>query len=334
MNRKKIYTEVDVTCDLIKNTTVGIIGYGSQAKAQALNLKDSGANVIIGLRKGSNSIQLAKKDGFQNITSIKELCHKSNIISVLIPDEEIPNVYEKSIKNYLSEGKTILFSHGYCVHFNKIVLPKNINIIMVAPSGAGKMVRQEFINGRGIPNLIAVHQDFTNDAFNIALSYSHYIGGTKVGSFVSTFKEEVVTDLFGEQAILTGGIPSLIKESFNTLVNKGYSPIVAWFVCYYEVKAIIDLFYDKGFEYLNNSISNIAEYGGFTRGDFLIDDNFKDKLSIMIDQIETGEFDKEWMLEKNNKKKLLNAKREETLDSDIEKITKKLLSKINFDHKK
>ena len=334
MNRNKIYKDIDVTKDHILNKTVGIIGYGSQARAQALNLRDSGAKVLIGLRANSKSINLAKKDAFKDILSITNLCIKADIISILIPDEEIPNVFINSIEPNLEKGKTILFSHGYSVYFNKINLPKRINVIMVAPSGAGKMVRKNFINGSGIPNLIAVHQDYTKDAFDIALSYSKYIGGTKVGSFLSTFKEEVVTDLFGEQAILTGGIPTLIKESFNALVSKGYNPTVAWFVCYYEVKAIIDLFYDKGFEFLNDSISNVAEYGGFSKGEFLIDESFKDKLSSMINDIENGKFEKDWSNEKDSNNKYLNLKRKETIDSNIEKLKKKLLAIINSNNKK
>ena len=334
MNRDKIYKDLDVTKDHIVNKVVGIIGYGSQARAQALNLRDSGAKVLIGLRINSKSIKLAKKDGFEDILNIKNVCIKSDLISILIPDEEIPNVFSTSIAQHLHKGKTILFSHGYSVFFNKINLPKEINVIMVAPSGAGKMVRKKFIDGSGIPNLIAVHQNYTKDAFDIALSYSKYIGGTKVGSFVSTFKEEVVTDLFGEQAILTGGIPTLIKESFNALVSKGYNPTVAWFVCYYEVKAIIDLFYDKGFEFLNNSISNVAEYGGFSKGEFLIDNDFKDKLLSMINDIENGKFEKDWSKEKDVNNKYLNLKRKETIDSDIEKLNKKLISIINSDKTK
>tara|TARA_B100000676_G_scaffold286917_1_gene316948 strand:+ start:2014 stop:3018 length:1005 start_codon:yes stop_codon:yes gene_type:complete len=334
MNRNKIYKDYDVTKDHISDKIVGIIGYGSQARAQALNLRDSGAKVLIGLRTDSKSIKLAKKDGFEDILTIEDVCIKSDLLSILIPDEEIPKVFTNSIVKHLKKGKTILFSHGYSVYFNKINLPKEINVIMVAPSGAGKMVRKKFIDGSGIPNLIAVHQNYTKDAFDIALSYSKYIGGTKVGSFVSTFKEEVVTDLFGEQAILTGGIPTLIKESFNALVSKGYNPTVAWFVCYYEVKAIIDLFYDKGFEFLNNSISNVAEYGGFSKGEFLIDNDFKSKLLSMINDIESGKFEKDWSKEKDVNNKYLDLKRKETIDSDIEKLNKKLIKIISSDKKK
>ena len=334
MNRNKIYTDIDVKINCVKDKIVGIIGYGSQGRAQALNLKDSGVDVLIGLRKNSPSIKIAQNDGFENILSIAELSKKSDIISLLIPDEEIPHVFKNDLENNLYEGKTLLFSHGYCVHYDKISFPQNVNVIMVAPSGAGEIVRTRFLEDSGIPNLIAIHQDFTNDAFEIALSYSKCIGGTRVGSFISTFEEEVITDLFGEQAILTGGIPSLIKKSFDVLLEHGYSPTVAWFVCYYEVKAIIDLFYDKGFDHLNKSISNIAEYGGHTRGDFLFDDNFKNKLSLMLSQIKNGSFDKEWSQEKKNGYKYLKSKRNNTKELEIEKINKKMFDLLNSNFKK
>ena len=334
MNRNKIYTDKDVKINCVKDKIVGIVGYGSQGRAQALNLKDSGVEVLIGLRKNSPSIKIAQDDGFKNILSIAELSKKSDIISLLIPDEEIPHVFKNDIENNIFEGKTLLFSHGYCVHYDKMSLPQNVNIIMVAPSGAGEIVRTRYLKNSGIPNLIAIHQDFTKDAFQIALSYSKCIGGTRVGSFISTFEEEVVTDLFGEQAILTGGIPSLIKKSFDVLVDHGYSPTVAWFVCYYEVKAIIDLFYDKGFDHLNKSISNIAEYGGHTRGDFLFDDNFTDKLSLILKQITNGSFDEEWSHEKKDGYKYLKSKRKKTKEIEIEKINKKMLDLLNSKSKK
>ena len=334
MNRNKIYTDKDVKINCVKDKIVGIVGYGSQGRAQALNLKDSGVEVLIGLRKNSPSIKIAQDDGFKNILSIAELSKKSEIISLLIPDEEIPHVFKNDMENNILEGKTLLFSHGYCVHYDKMSLPQNVNIIMVAPSGAGEIVRTRYLKNSGIPNLIAIHQDFTKDAFQIALSYSKCIGGTRVGSFISTFEEEVVTDLFGEQAILTGGIPSLIKKSFDVLVNHGYSPTVAWFVCYYEVKAIIDLFYDKGFNHLNKSISNIAEYGGHTRGDFLFDDNFTDKLSLILKQITNGSFDEEWSNEKKDGYKYLKSKRKKTKEIEIEKINKKMLDLLNSKSKK
>ena len=329
MNRNKIYKEQDVLENLLNDKIVGMIGYGNQGRAQALNLKDSGIKTIIGLRKASKSKVQGKKDGFSNILSIEELVDKSDLICFMVPDEEIPELFLRIVKKRLRPKQTLVFSHGYCVHFKKIDIPNFVNVIMVAPSGAGKIVRQKYLNNSGVPNLLAVHQDYTKTAFQIALSYSKGIGGTRVGSFVSTFEEETVTDIFGEQAILTGGIPALMRNSFDVLVESGYSPIVAWFVCYYEVKSIIDLFHQDGFEFLNKSISNLAEYGGLTRGDFLIDRQMKSKMKTMLKEIKSGKFESEWDNEKNNGSLLLEDKRAKVKDSKIEKMNKKML-KILF----
>ena len=329
MNRNKIYKEQDVLENLLEDKVVGIIGYGNQGRAQALNLKDSGVKTIIGLRKTSKSKFQAQKDGFSNIVSIQELITKSNLICFMVPDEEIPEIFLTIVKDRLRPKQTLVFSHGYCIHFKKINIPDFVNIIMVAPSGGGKMVRQKYLNNSGVPNLLAVHQDYTKTAFQIALSYSKAIGGTRVGSFVSTFEEETVTDIFGEQAVLTGGIPALMRNSFDVLVESGYSPVVAWFVCYYEVKSIIDLFHESGFDFLNKSISNLAEYGGLTRGDFLIDTDMKSKMKKILEEIKSGSFESEWDNEKNNGSLLLEDKRNKIKDSEIEKMNKKML-KILF----
>ena len=328
MNKNKIYTDKDVSFDLLHNKVVGIIGYGNQGRAQALNLKDSGVSVVIGLREESITRIKAEKDGFSNITSINQLVKKSDIICFMIPDEEIPGVFQY-IEKYISPKQVLLFAHGYCIHFKKINIPEFVDVIMVAPSGAGKMVRQQYLDNQGVPNLIAIHQDYTKTAFKIALSYSKNIGGTKVGAFISTFEEETVSDIFGEQTILTGGIPFLIKSSFDTLVEEGYSPIVAWFVCYYEVKSIVDLFHQNGFEFLNNSISNLAEYGGLTKGEFLIDDQVKFKMKEMLQEIKNGNFVSEWENEKNTGSLLLSHKRDRIKKSQIEEMNQKML-KILF----
>jgi ketol-acid reductoisomerase len=331
MNKNKIYNDNDVLVNVLKDKVVGVIGYGNQARAQALNLKDSGINVLIGLRDNSLSKAKSLNDGFSNAISIKELVQKSDLICFLIPDEEIPSTYLKFVKNYLKPKQTLVFAHGYCIHFKKIQVPSFVNIIMVAPSGAGKIVREKYINNSGVPNLIAVNQDFTKNSFDIALSYSKSIGGTRIGSFVSSFKEETITDIFGEQSILTGGLPALMRNSFDVLVESGYSPTVAWFVCYYEVKSIVELFHKDGFEYLNKSISNIAEYGGLTRGEFLINKDVKLKMKEMLKEIESGSFVSEWDKEKNdNNSLLLNEKRAKVKNSKIEKINKKMI-KILFD---
>ena len=325
MDQIKVYKDKDVSQNLLKDELIGIIGYGNQGRAQALNLKDSGLDVVIGLRKGSESIKLVKKDGFKQILSIEELVKKSNVICFLIPDDQISKVFSEKVKPHLTPNQTLLFSHGYCIHFNHISVPDFVNIILVAPSGTGLMVRKEYLEKRGVPNLIAVQQDYTKTAFNIALSYSMSIGGTRAGAFISTFEEETVSDIFGEQTILTGGLPKLIQKSFNTLIDDGYSSAVAWLVCYYEVKLIVDSFHDKGFEFLNKSISNLAEYGGQTRGEELIDKKIESKMRRILNEIKNGTFEEEWEREKEGDYSLLKMRRKKDKISRIEKTTKMML---------
>jgi len=325
MQLNKIFKDSDVKVNLLNKKTIGIIGYGNQGSAQALNLKDSNIDVIIGLRSNSKSIELAKSDNFK-VFEVSKTIELSDVVCLLVPDEEIESIFNNKIKSFLKKGQSLLFAHGYSVFFKKITIPDFVNVLLVAPSGSGKMVREEFINGKGVPNLIAIDQDYTGDSLDLALSYSKAIGGTRLGAFLSTFKEEVVTDIFGEQVVLTGGIPSIIKESFNVLLEAGYSPIVAWFVCYYEAKSIVDTFHQNGFNSFNKMISNIAEYGGLTRGKKLIDHKVKDKMRKILSDIENGKFEAEWTLEKKTGFNLLNQKRDETKNSEIEKITLQMLS--------
>jgi len=310
-----------VDIDILNDKKISIIGYGNQGRAQALNLHDSGINVCVGLRASSSSNKIAQNDGLITL-SIKNAVKEADVISVLISDKHISQVWEKLIFPNLKEGQTILFSHGYNVHYKLIKIPDNVNVVMVAPSGGGNLVREEFKNGRGVPTLLAVHQDYTGVSDEIIKAYSKAIGGTRVCAFYSTFKEETETDLFGEQAILTGGIPYMINKSFKVLLEAGYSPIVAWFVCYYELKTIIDLFHKNGFEYLYKAISDTARYGGVEKGKFLMDDDMEKKLKTMLDDIQTGKFHKEF-----TKSKPINE-----LDSafdEIEKINQYLLKLVN-----
>jgi len=331
MNKTKIYNDKNVKTDIISNLKIGIIGFGNQGKAQALNLKDSGMDVVIGLRKGSLNKKLAVEQGF-DVFSIKDIVIKCDIICLLIPDEQISLLYLEHIERHLKKGKALLFSHGYAVYFKHISLPIYTDVILVAPNGSGRKVRSEYVGGGGVPNLIAIHQDYSGNALNIALAYSKSIGGTRLGAFLTSFKEETITDIFGEQILLTGSIPKLMKESFNVLVENNYSPEVAWLVCYYEVKSIIDSFYEEGFDHLNKIVSNLAEYGGLTRGKRLIDSELKIKMKEILKEIEDGRFEKEWRKEKEQDYKTLKKERKITKKSKIEKTTLKM-TKLFFKDK-
>ena len=323
-----LYFDKDADLSVIQAKSVAIIGYGNQGRAQALNLRDSGVKVVVGSRKDGSSEEQAKNDGF-NVLSIDRAVIDADVIAILLPDQIMSVVYGESISPNLCSGKTIQFSHGYNIHYEKIIPPDDVDVIMVAPSGAGKMVREEFEKGSGVPNLIAIHQDYSGSAFEVALSYSKAIGGTRSAAFRSTFKEETETDLFGEQAVLTGGIPRLIQSSFKVMVESGYSPIVAWFVSYYEVKLIVDLFNEKGFQFMNDAISDTAEYGGQTRGSRLMDESVTAKMKSFLDEIQSGEFFKEWEKESESGLPHLNDLRDKDANSDFEAVTKVLLNAIN-----
>ena len=327
MQLPKIYKDKDADLNLIKNKSIGIIGYGNQGRAQALNLLDSGMNVSIGLRKESSSWKMAVDSGL-NCTSINDIVKDCDIISLLIPDQVIKEVYLENIAPQLTEGKTLLFSHGYNMHYNLIQPPEFINVIMAAPSGAGSELRKQFKIGKGIPGLIAVHQDYSGDSLNIVLSYSKAIGLTRMGVFESTFKEETETDLFGEQIILTGGIPKLIQSAYKVLLEANYNPITAWFVCYYELKTIVDLFHSKGFEFMNQAISDTAEFGGITRGNRIINENVRNEMRLALEEIQSGKFHKEWMNEYESGYPQLKNMREEEKQIPIEEISKQLLKAL------
>ena len=322
-----LYFDKDAALALIQMKKVAIVGYGNQGRAQALNLRDSGVSVIVGAREGGSSQQKANEDGFK-VISIEDAVFDADVIAILLPDQVMATVYNQSIAPNLSAGNILQFSHGYNIHYGKIIPPKDVDVMMVAPSGAGKMVRQEFEKGSGVPNLIAIHQDYSGAAFDLALSYSKAIGGTRSAAFKSTFKEETETDLFGEQVVLTGGIPKLIQNSFKVMVDEGYSPITAWFVSYYEVKLIVDLFNENGFQFMNDAISDTAEYGGHTRGNRLMDDSVTSKMKSFLSEIQSGEFFKEWENESLSGLENLDRLRDKDANSDFEAVTKVLLNAI------
>ena len=315
-----IILDKDIDFNIITSKKIAIIGYGNQGRAQALNLKDSDLNIKIGLRKNSKSINKAKRDKM-DICNIKDAIIWADIISILLPDKIAPQVFRDEMKDELILGKTILFSHGYNIHYEFILPPDEVNIIMVAPSSGGQVLRDEYKKGYGVPALIAVEKDFTGDAIELAKAYAKGIGSARVCVFKSTFKEETETDIFGEQAILTGGLPFLISTSYNVLVKNGYNPIVAWFVCYYEIKTIVDLFHKKGFGEFYKMISDTARYGGLSRGKILIDKDFENKLENMLRDIKTGKFNNELSMYLDNNSLPDNF-------SDIEKQTKKILEHL------
>jgi ketol-acid reductoisomerase len=327
MQLPKIYKDNDADLNLLRSKKIGIVGYGNQGSTQALNLRDNGFDVKIGLREGSCNKQLAEGEGFE-CYSIEKLVQLSDFISLLIPDQVMGQVYAEKIAPNLKEGHSLLFSHGYNIQYNLIEPPEFVNVIMAAPSGAGSELRKQFKIGKGIPGLIAVHQDYSGNSFELTLSYCKAIGLTRMGVFKSTFKEETETDLFGEQIILTGGIPKLIQSAYKVLLEANYNPITAWFVCYYELKTIVDLFHSKGFEFMNNAISDTAEYGGITRGKRIINSTVEAEMRMVLQEIQSGKFHREWMAESESGYAKLNEMRKEESKLHIEEVGQRLLKEI------
>jgi len=329
-NKTKIFFDSDANLNIIKQKKVGIIGYGNQGRAQALNLKESGLEVRVGLRKNSKSKQRVENNQL-NWMEIKDATKWANLISIMLPDKIAPKVFKNDILDNLNSGDTLLFSHGYNIHYKVIQPPKFINVIMAAPSGAGTELRKRYIDGCGIPGLFAVHQDHSGNAEKMVLAYCRAIGITKSGVVKSTFREETETDLFGEQILLTGGIPRMIQLSYKVLLDAGYSPSVSWLVCYYELKTIVDMFHSKGFEFMHAAISDTAEYGGITRGRSIIGEHVESEMQKALEEIQSGEFHSEWMKEHNYGYPLLDKLRKEERELGIEKISQYMLKKLFSD---
>jgi len=322
----KIYYDKDVKKEYLKGKTVAVIGYGSQGRGQALNLHDSGIRVVIGLREGSKSKELVRKDGLVAM-SIPEAVKVADLIQILIPDEVQGKVYyQEGIEKNLQEGNILMFSHGFNIHFGQIVPPKNVDVIMIAPKGPGRLVRDMYTQGKGVPNLLAVFQDYSGKAKEIALNYSWAIGGTRAGTIETTFKEETETDLFGEQVVLCGGVTSLIQAGFNTLVKAGYQPEIAYFECLHELKLIVDLIYQGGITYMRDCVSNTAEYGDLKSGKRIITEETKREMERVLAEIQSGEFAKDWLIENQIGKPYFNAMRNKEANFLIEKIGKELRS--------
>lgn len=319
----KVYYDSDANLELLRGKTIAIVGFGNQGGAQAQNLKDSGLNVIIAEVEGTPNYKNAQEAGFE-VMSAAEAAKKGDIVQILIPDEIQGKVYKESIKKFMKKGKTLMFSHGFNIHFKAIKPPKDIDVVMVAPKGPGHMVRETYKEGAGVPCLIAIYQDASGTAKATALAYAKGIGGTRAGVFETTFKEEVETDLFGEQAVLCGGCTSLIKAGFETLVEAGYQPEMAYFECVHELKLIVDLIYKKGMLGMRKAISNTAEYGDLTVGPKIIDGKVKAKMQKALKRVQSGAFAREWLKENKEGCTNFNALREKDKNHPMEKVGEEL----------
>ncbi|MCL2646629.1 MAG: ketol-acid reductoisomerase [Phycisphaerales bacterium] len=299
-----VFYENETSLEGLKGKTVGVLGFGSQGHAHAANLRDSGVKVIVAERPETANAKLAVEMGFKPLT-VEEVVKQADLICMTLPDELQADIYAKSIAPHLRAGQTIGFTHGFNIHFKAIVPPANVNVIMIAPKGPGHLVRSEFVKGGGVPCLLAIHQD-NGDAKKIGLAWGAGIGGARAGIIQTTFKEEVETDLFGEQVVLCGGLSALIKAGFETLINNGYAPEMAYFECVHEVKLIVDLIYQGGLDYMRYSISNTAEYGDLTRGPRIITDATRKEMQKILDEITSGKFAAEWIAEHKAGKPIFN----------------------------
>ncbi|NBY45048.1 MAG: ketol-acid reductoisomerase, partial [Acidimicrobiia bacterium] len=297
-----VYYEKDADPSIIRSKKVAIIGYGSQGHAHALNLKESGVDVVVGLREGSTSAAKATAAGLK-VLSIADATKWADVIMILAPDTEQKKIYDEHIKANLSDGKALAFAHGFNIRFERISPPKGVDVIMIAPKGPGHLVRRTFTEGGGVPALIAVHQDATGNAKALALSYAEAIGGARAGVIETSFPEETETDLFGEQVVLCGGVTSLVMAGFETLVEAGYAPEMAYFECLHEVKLIVDLMYEEGIAGMRYSISDTAEYGDVTRGPRIIDADTKKRMKVILEEIQSGKFAEEWIAESDSGRK-------------------------------
>ncbi len=319
----KIYYEKDTPIDALKGKKVAVIGYGSQGHAHSQNLRDSGVEVAVAELEGTDNFKLAVEHGFTP-GDIKTVMDGATLIIVTVPDEMQAEVYTEQIADNLVAGQTLGFCHGFNIHFKYIVPPKDVNVVMIAPKGPGHLVRSEFVKGGGVPCLVAVRQDATGDAKQIALAWGNGIGGARAGVIETTYKEETETDLFGEQCILCGGLTSLIKAGFQTLVEAGYQPEIAYFECMHEVKLIVDLMYQGGMSYMRYSVSNTAEYGDLTRGPKIITEQTKAEMKKILSEITSGEFAKEWVNEYKGGAKLFKELYEKDHDCQLEAVGRKL----------
>jgi ketol-acid reductoisomerase len=319
----KIYYDNDADLSLLKGKTIAIIGYGSQGHAQAQNLRDSGCTVIVGQRPGSPNYDLAVSHGFKPV-SAEEAAEQGDLVNVLLPDEVQGDVYRQSIKPKLKPGKLLMCSHGFNVHFGQVEAPQGVDIVLVAPKGPGHLVRSEFVRGGGVPCLIALSTGASEQSKKLGLAYAKGIGGTRGGVLETTFAEETETDLFGEQVVLCGGVSALVKSAYDTLVEAGYQPEMAFFECLHELKLIVDLFYQGGLSYMRYSVSNTAEYGDYTRGPRIITDETKAEMKKILQEIQSGQFAREWILENRANAPAFKATRRRERQHGLEEVGRRL----------
>jgi ketol-acid reductoisomerase len=325
----KVYYDSDADLKYLQNKKIAVLGFGSQGHAHALNLKDSGMDVIVGLRLNSPSVEKAKNFGFE-VYSVADAVKKADIIMILLPDQTQKSVYYSEIAPNLKAGSTLAFGHGFNINYKQIVPPSNVDVIMIAPKGPGHLVRRVFTEGSGVPCLIAVHQNYSGTAKETALAWAKGIGGTRAGVIETTFKDETETDLFGEQAVLCGGSAELIKAGFETLVEAGYPPELAYFECMHEMKLIVDLYYEGGLSRMNYSVSDTAEYGGMTRGPRIITKEIKNEMKKILYEIQSGKFAEEWLSECKNGLPLMTKLRKENREHPIEKVGSKLREMMSW----
>ena len=330
-NNLKIVLDKDINTELIKSKKIAVIGFGSQGYGQSMNLKDSGCDVVLGLRLGGKSDVKAKDYGFKTMT-IEDAVKYADIVQILIPDEIQSKVYEEQIKPYMRDGQYLMFSHGFNIHFKKIVAPSGVNVIMVAPKGPGHTVRSEYVQGKGVPSLVAVEQDPSGDSLEVALSYASAIGAGRAGIIETTFREETETDLFGEQTVICGGVSALIKAGFDVLVEAGYSPYMAYFEVCHEMKLIVDLINQGGIGDMYYSISNTAEYGDMTRGPKVVGEPSKEAMRKILKDIQSGDFAEEFLADINGDRKVFNKLREENKNLLKEKIGKEIRSSFKWNN--
>jgi len=323
MSEARIYYEKDAPISALEGKTIAVLGYGSQGHAHSQNMRDSGLKVIVSELEGTENYALAKQHGFDPLSAAQAV-QEADLIIVTIPDEFQAKVYETEISPNLKAGKTLGFCHGFNIHFKYITPPEDVNVVMIAPKGPGHLVRSEFEKGGGVPCLVAIQQDATGNAKNIALAWANGIGGARAGIIETTYKEETETDLFGEQVVLCGGLSALIKAGFETLVEAGYQPEIAYFECMHEVKLIVDLMYQGGLNYMRYSVSNTAEYGDLTRGPRIVNDQTKAEMKKILDEICAGKFAQEWVNEVKTGKKNFQSLYEMDHDHLIEQVGRKL----------